>query len=184
MALTTVERVRAYLGTTDEQNASLDAVMATIIASADKWFEEQTGRALASAARTESQVYRGRGCIIIPRYYPVTAVSTVTIDGAAVTAAGSWSGSGWFLVNDQIHLRGTEVEQGSLVALAYTAGFVTVPEDLAQAATELVALKLQERKHIGSQTQNMSGFSVTWLPAIVPQTVRDVVESYRVPGVA
>jgi len=183
VALTTVDRVKAYMGSR-EPIPDLDNLIATLLASADKWFEEQTGRAMASAARTESMVYRGRGSLIIPSYFPVTAVASVAVDGTPVDPASTWSGTGWYLVEDLIHLRGLTIEQGSLVELAYTAGFVTPPEDLAQAATELVALKLNERKHVGTQTQNMAGYSVTWLPAIVPQAVRDVVEHYRVPGVA
>ena len=184
MALTTPANVRLGMGLQDSQNADDDTYLAQLISSVTTEFEVYTGRALASAVRTESQVYRGRGCIIIPRYYPVTAVSTVTIDGTAVTAAGSWSGSGWFLVNDQIHLRGTEVEQGSLVELVYTAGYATVPADLERAAVEAVILKFRERGHVGASSMNAAGMSVSFLPSMMPNTVRQVLESYRVPAVA
>lgn len=184
MSLTTVERVKAYLRLRDDQSAELDGIVETLIASVDAWFENATVRALASAARTESFVYQGREDRILPRYYPITAVSSVKVDGVTISPASSWaSGSGWYLVGDAIWMLGSEVDEGCLVELAYTAGYATVPEDLAQAATELVAIKFSERKHVGSQTQNLSGYSVTWLPAIVPQTVKDVVDHYRVPVV-
>lgn len=184
MALTTPANVRLGMGLQDSQNADDDTYLAQLIASVTTEFEVYTGRALASAARTESQVYRGRGLIITPRYYPVTDVTSVTIDGTAVAAAGSWAGTGWYLLNDQIHLRGTEVENGSLVALAYTAGYETVPSDLERAAVESVILKFKERGHVGASSMNAAGMSVSFLPSMMPNTVRQVLDAYRVPAVA
>lgn len=184
MAITTIARVRRVLTLEASQSADDDALLTELINAVTERFERETGRALASAARTEKQVYRGRGKLIIPSYYPVTAVATVTVDGTAVAAAASWTGTGWYLANDQIHLRGTTVEQGSLVELAYTAGYTSVPQDLEQAACDLIALKFRERPFIGTSSVNAAGYSISILPTVLPRDVQAVLESYRVPGVA
>lgn len=99
---------------------------------------------------------------IFTRLRPVINVSSVTINGVAVQAAGAWPGSGYYISDDQrsIKLRNVNLApgQGSYptygrqqpafgfvrgqgnVLLQYWAGYTNVPTDLEMASRKMVAL--------------------------------------------
>lgn len=174
--LTTLANVKGYLGL--GENTAQDAVLARLIAAESDWFRRQIGRYIESGEHTETVIHDGTDCII-PRQTPVTAVAELVADGVTVPESSSREVAGWYLVDGMIWLRGWYVPDRSVVDLTYTAGYSPIPADIEQAVIEMVALRFQERHHVGTANLNQAGISVTFLPAIVPQSVRDVIEGYR-----
>lgn len=177
--LTSVQQVRGYLGLLGEQNAEMEALLARLVTTATEWFNQETDRVLVRATHTERQIHEGDGRVIIPKQYPVATVTSVTVNDTAIPAATTTTASGWYLVGDLVYLRDYVLDEDDIIDLVYAAGFESIPADLQQAATELVAIKFNERKTLGQSSVSMSGMSMTVLPAFVPRTVQDVVKHYR-----
>jgi uncharacterized phiE125 gp8 family phage protein len=178
--LATLADLRTYLGKSAADTAD-DVLLARILAAVSAWFERQTGRKLALAAYTE--ILDGDGqAVIVPREYPVTEVTAVTVGTFEVPQATASTSSGWFLRDGVIRLRGYTASHGvGNVSIAYTAGFEFVPDDIQQAVRELAALKYRERPHVGTASQSVAGQSMSYLPSIIPASVQSVVDSYKRP---
>lgn len=71
---------------------------------------------------------------------PITVVASLSIDGVTIQPAASALAFGFLFSETQVLLRGYRFCRGvQNVALAYTAGFATIPSDLRRAACEAVA---------------------------------------------
>lgn len=78
----------------------------------------------------------GSDRVLLPNT-PISAVSSLTIDGVAITAASSPTAYGYVFDDLAVYLRGYSFCRGvQNVAIAYTAGFATIPADLVQACVE------------------------------------------------
>lgn len=74
--------------------------------------------------------------ILLPNT-PITAVSSLSVDGVAIPPAANATGSGFVFSQTTVMLRGYDFCRGvQNIALAYTAGFTTVPQDLQRACKE------------------------------------------------
>jgi hypothetical protein len=94
------------------------------------------------AAQSYSVAFNGNGMArrMLPDY-PVTAVASVTVDGISIPQANTPTASGFLFDDRGVYLRGYTFSRGvQNVAISYTAGYATVPEDIEEACLELVAL--------------------------------------------
>jgi hypothetical protein len=142
-----------------------------------------------------SEVRDGNDALfILPRNYPLTSVSAVTVDGVSIPAATSTIGSGYVFDARKIMLRGGSSAFYSLgpyssqyqyrftrgfqnVQLVYQAGFATVPLDLQEAAIEGFGYIYRGRTHIGEDSNSANAqvtisFSKAMLPASVVATLQ------------
>lgn len=68
---------------------------------------------------------------------PITAVASVSIDGVSVPPAPTVTSSGFVFSDTQVLLRGYRFCRGvQNAAIAYTAGFATIPADIVRACCE------------------------------------------------
>lgn len=98
-----------------------------------------------------SETYSGNGASrLFLRNWPVTGITALTINGVAITASTAWNTPGYTFDKTSLILRpGTLAFPNTVpgiftkgianVQVSYTAGFATIPADLAQAAIEIAA---------------------------------------------
>lgn len=159
-ALCALADVKTYLGI---QNTNQDAVITTLITNASAMIESYCNRTFASAAYTETRNGTG-GFRMYAAQAPITAVSSVTVDGTPIPAAPAPSngslGYGYVFDADLIYIRpggypGTFTKGIQNVMLAYTAGFATIPADVNQACVELIADKLAKQARIDKKSETL-----------------------------
>lgn len=177
--LTTLAALKLYLGIAEDvtdQDERLTAVLSATEQSVEKWL----GRKLLSAARTEYFSGSGRPLLILNQR-PVTAVSGVWVDQGgygghgqdAFAEATRWTlGTDWFPRS----LAQAEDNPGMLEAICgvwpcgsqnikvtYTAGYVTIPDDLANAIITIAGeamLVIARGGKVGSETLGQYSWSL------------------------
>jgi hypothetical protein len=172
--------VRAWLQTGQQPYPSTDdALLARLITAASGLITAWLNRPIVSADWQETRDAVG-GDTFVFAVQPVTAVLLVVANGVAIppvpplafAGAGSavasagqpptpeplpWS-SGYLFTPTAITIRGYWVPRRKIsVLLQYTAGFQTVPFDIAQACIELVCRKYRERTRIGERSKSLGG---------------------------
>jgi hypothetical protein len=163
-----------------------DTLGAQLVTAASRFLLQLMNRdSILATARTET--FKGfGGCDFVPRNTPVISITSVQV-GSTVIAAGAdimTNQSGFYLVNerdvDVVKLLGYEFLVGSWCKVVYQAGFATVPEDIAQACKELVALRYRDRKHIGLLSENiMNGAGTMYDVRDMSPFTKSVIEQYK-----
>lgn len=188
--LTTLEAVKRYLkldrAVPPPENPFLhDAELTRLIAAVSKKVRTDAGRALdvPAAARTEHHDGDG-GTVLILDEYPVASVASVVVDGGTpIPVRPTPTDAGYVLADPaigKIVLVGYAFTRGvQNVAVTYSAGWATVPEDLEQAVIELVALAFTDEDHVGQSYRNVGGEVVDFRGGAQLAHAREVVNSYR-----
>jgi hypothetical protein len=115
---------------------------------------------------------------------PVTAVTSVTVDGVAIPARTVIGGTGWVFSAGGVDLVGYSFTAGiQNVVFVYTAG-ETVPADLEQAVIEHAALRYRDRDRVGLASQCGGVESVSYSNAGTLAYIEGVIDAYRVLVVA
>lgn len=173
--LCTVAEVKAYLG---EASASVDAILQALVSAFSEWVRAYTERDLTTSAYAYAGDGWGGQSLYLPEA-PVSAVTSVTVDGRAIPQRLSAGGSGWYRVGQVVHLEGYAFSRGrGNVEIAYQAGYAVVPEVVRQATVQVVALRHKERAHLGVTSQGMQGESISFLTSEVPEDVRTILDTY------
>lgn len=181
--LTTLAVVKGYLPGLDPVDTQFDDLLARLISAVSAQFTGEVGRDLSSASATE--VYDGHGGKrLTPNRWPITAVSSLTVDGEAIAARASVTGTGYVIDNGtSIVLAGYRFTEGTQnVSLTYTAGYTTMPSDVEQAVVKMVALQFKDKDRIGQGSRSVSGESVSYADAPVLAYWRSVVDAYTAPN--
>lgn len=118
---------------------------------------------------------------LLPHFYPIISVASVSVDGAAISQATTAVMAGFLFDARRVLLRGWRFCRGvQNVALSYTAGYASVPLDLRQAAIEAFALSYRQRVHIGEKSNSMNGqVTVSFDMADVPPRSLAIFTQYR-----
>lgn len=171
--LTTLANVKQYLnlGT----NTSADALLGRLISAASSWVRSYLNRDITQQAYTDTLDGTGTQRMIVAQY-PVTALTSVTVDGQDVTANVISDGRRLLKLKDGY---GVFTEGTGNVVVNYTAGYATTPYDIEQAVIEIVALRFREKDRVGTSTVNTRGESVTFNVTDVPASVRTLLNNYR-----
>jgi hypothetical protein len=180
--LAAIEDLKTVLGPTLGGGAYQDDDLTRVIQAASAEFSNQTDRNLAKHDVVEVRLTgpcKTQTPFLVPEEYPVISVSDVQIDGTSITAAVLPDDTGWRLVNGVIYFTGVWWTPGTLYQLTYSAGYDTIPNDIQQAVLEMCCLKLTDRNHWGKQSVAMGGTSVSFLPSLLPQSVKGVINNYR-----
>lgn len=150
------------------------------------WIEKKTGRRLKSRTYT-NEITSGWGKSHLMMYeWPVMAVSGV--DFILNVAPTSWeSQSLTELLIDSYDLRTVRFRDRVFpkgtdnVRLTYTAGYVTVPEDLKQLALELVTQKhrIKDRQMAGVTAATFQGQTVSYFTGNMLRETEFIFDAYR-----
>jgi uncharacterized phiE125 gp8 family phage protein len=137
--LVTLADLKAYLGISESGH---DAVLGGLIDAASEAIERACGRAFAQAERTEYHDGRGSAWLVL-KERPIASIADLRDDldrefgAASAIVADDYT----FYPEEGIVrlLTGTFQDGSRNVRVRYTAGYQTVPEDLAQACLMLAA---------------------------------------------
>jgi uncharacterized phiE125 gp8 family phage protein len=158
-----------------------DTLLSSLITAASAWVENYINRSLLSASYSEEAIGRGENGFVF-RNYPVTAVSSLMVDGVTVPQAINPTDSGWRLVNSyMLRLNGWRFTPGSVVQISYTAGYASItalPAEVSQAVIEIVALRYKERSWIGHKSKGLHADQVAYTNADVPDDVKKTLNQY------
>jgi uncharacterized phiE125 gp8 family phage protein len=174
--LTTLASFKTYAGvavTTD------DVVISSLITAYSAYVQQWMNRNILT--QTYSETYNGRDHIaqMLPQW-PVTAVSAVTIDGVSIPARTSATGAGYFTDGEAVILASYSFAKGRAnVTISYTAGYATVPAELAQAVNELVNLRYKLRDKQEWSSKSLAGETVSLVTKDMPDSVRSTLNMWR-----
>lgn len=174
--LTTLDAVKTFAGVT---SPTTDAVLAQLITGASAFIRTWINRDITAAAYAITRSGRGEAALLLPEY-PVTAVSSVQVDGQPIPAAGSFQDNGYRFDDTQIVLTGFRFSRGAAnVTIHFTAGFDTVPADIALACAELVTLKFRTRDKLEVSSKTLAGETVSFTQRDMPAAVATVLRQYQ-----
>lgn len=181
--LTNLADVKAWLSIATG-DTTYDAMLGRLITSCSGFMQAWMNNPIIQASYTE--FYNGNGKTAqFLRNGPVTAVAAVTINGVTVPLApaltpGASQGTGFSFDDLQVYLTGWEFCRGYRnVQVTYTAGYATVPFELAQGCIEVVADKFQKRTRIGQVSKTLNGEVVAFSLKDVPAEVLTIMQQYR-----
>jgi hypothetical protein len=181
--LTTLEHLTGYLAI--GQSVDEQALVERLISGASNYFRQRTGRDIQAPPKNyPNEKHSGDGNFgLYTRETPVTAVSSIVVDGETIPQAIDPGDEGWILVDAEtgrIELVGYLFEVGvANVALSYTAGYSSIPPDVEQAVIEIVAWKYRERDRLGQVARTTDGMVVQFTTAAESIGVKQVLDNYR-----
>jgi len=186
--LTTLSDVRAWLQTGQQPYPSTDdALLSRLVTAASGLVVTWLNRPIVQ--QDWQEVRDGPGSFTGEVSFtfgvqPVTAVLLVVVDGVTIPADPTGYGpgfvaappgqiapnfvtqtsyfTGYVFTPTALTIRGYRVpRKKACVLLQYTAGFASVPSDIAQATIELVCRKYRERTRIGERAKSLGGGETT-----------------------
>lgn len=174
--LTTLKKVKAWLGV----NAGTeDELLQQLLSSASTFMQSKMNRTIMTASYSETRDGLGSDALMLANY-PVTAVSSLQVNGRAILASPGYGQAGYLFNDTQIILATDVFTQGRRnVTVSYTAGFSACPADIEESVIEMVGFKYRERDRIGHKSKSIQGEMVTFITDDMPASVLAVVNSYK-----
>ncbi len=181
--LTTLADVTAWLQTGQNPFPSVDdALLTRLITAASQFIQTWLQRQIAVSDWIEIRDGNG-GQRLAFANFPVRAVISLSIDGLAIPSAPASGGfgGGYVFSPTELALRGYVFSRRAQnVVVTYTAGYASVPPDIAQACIELVCQRYRERTRIGEVSKAlMSGETVTFSQKDMSDDVKTLLAQYR-----
>jgi len=181
-ALTTLALVRQQLGKLPADTSD-DTYLDTLILGASARIQRHIGRLIVESTITAETHSGGGRSQLVPRHWPVSLVSEVRVEGAAVASSTyRLEGSVLYRVaaSDAYSLDVWPCGFGN-VELDYTAGYAALPPDLVRAATIQAAYDYQKRgTRIAERGQVIdAGGSATYLTGPWAPGVLDMLSPWR-----
>ena len=166
--LTTLTAFKSWGGITVTSD---DALLSAAITSLSAAIKSYINRDIISAAYTD--VLNGQGGnALITTQAPITAVSSLVIDGRTIVASTTPLQSGYRVAAHAIYLVGAVFTRGvQNVSVDYTAGYAVVPGDIVQALNEWLNVIYKERDRVGYLSKSLAGETVTFDAKAMPARV-------------
>jgi hypothetical protein len=176
--LTTPANLKDWLNLTTD---GADVLLARLITAVSAFIQGPEGIGYQVASQSYALVLDGHGSdVLVLGRPPLTAVTSLTIDGTVIPLAATTTASGYRFSSSAVWLQGYAFTRGrGNVALTCTRGYAATPADLEQAALELIALRFKERDHIGQDSASMQGQNVTFSTRDMPASVKTVLQGYK-----
>lgn len=175
--LTTLASIEQYLGlqSGNEDEALLSALITALSAAAGTY----CSREFTSQAVTETR--DGRGERRMPFLQnPATAVSSLVIDGQTIPAGDPFQTPGYYFTSTMLMLTRYCFCRGlGNVTISYTAGYATIPADLAQAINEWVALRYREIGHLDKSSEGLPNMTTAYLVKDMRPSTQLVLDRYK-----
>jgi hypothetical protein len=187
--LTTKADVKTFfniVNTTDD--ALLDRLVSAVSAYITQWLSHS----LLTTGYTEK--YDGHGGKVLTLLnYPVTAVTSVTVNGQSIPASPNGVAPGFVFSRFAIYLIGSwpVMTQNNMqqaydfargfqnISVTYTAGFATTPLDVAQACIEMIGVKYKERTRVGEVSKSIAGEVVAFSQKDMSDNVKTILLQYK-----
>lgn len=176
--LTSLANVKQWLNLTVGTD---DALLTRLIGAASDYIQTWLNRTLASAAYTENRDGPG-GTRLMFANYPVTIVTSVSIDGTVIPPSTGPLVPGWVANSTSVQLRGSYRFSDGIqnCVVAYTAGYATTPAEVEQACIELVARRYKkDRVAIGVSSKQLAGETITFSEKDFSDAIRETLIQYK-----
>ena len=175
--LTNLADLEAWLGLASGNDD--EPLLARLITAASAFIETWCDRQFA--AQTYTEVRDGTGAVRMAfAQTPVTAVTSVAIDGHAIPPGDAVSTPGYYFTAAMLMLNGHAFARGyGNVQLSYTAGFAATPADIEQACIELAAMRYRELGRIGVASKSVAGESTSFVIKDMPPSVATILAPWR-----
>lgn len=165
-----------------ESNVASDTKLTRMIQAYSAWFLQQVNRGnFMSATYTETR--NGSGSReMVTRYYPVTSVQGVSIDGSVINPIVNFGDSGFQTDGLTIQLAGRAYFTKGIgnVQLQYTAGYDDVPEDVVEAIINQIVYIYKRRNTFDVNSQAAQGMVTTsFSNREFAPGVQSIINSYR-----
>lgn len=174
--LTTVAAVKAYAGVVASTD---DALIGSLVSAYSAYVQQWLNRNILTDIYTRSFNGFNNAAQMLPQW-PVQSVQSVTVDGVAIPARVVFTDNGYITDGMSVILQGYSFSKGRAnVQIAWTAGYATVPLELAQAVNELVTLryKLRDKQEWSSKT--LAGETVSLVTKDMPDSVKTILNNWR-----
>lgn len=173
-ALATLADLKSYLSIA---NTNADTELTRLLNASSALAEQLLCRNVFAGDRTERRHGNGRDMIQL-RDAPILSVSSLTVSGSAVALSDGTS-PGYLFADNALYLIGLCFTRGRYnVVVTYSAGYASIPPDLAHAVIEIAAQAYKERDWIGHQSKSLGGETVAFLRSAVPESARAVIATY------
>ncbi|MBI2560299.1 MAG: phage gp6-like head-tail connector protein [Planctomycetes bacterium] len=172
--LTTVVNVKAYLGVTGSAD---DSLIENLIDRVTEFVQRYCNRKFIRS--TYDEYYDGNGTVyLFLSSYPIVSVELLEIDAIAKASAdyAIYADAG------MIRLKDGKFSEGVLnVHVTYTAGYASIPKDLEQACTEIVAMKYYNRgtEKFGVTVRNFGEGGAVSYASTLPSEIKDVLDLFK-----
>lgn len=178
--LTTVADVIGYINFAQTPSIDEQALIQRLVTAASDFIQTHLNRAFNSASYTEYRNGTG-GVTLVFSDYPVTAVSSVTIDGQVVALSADRIAPGYVFSDSVLYLvGGLKFTKGiQNVKVVYTAGYAEIPFDIAQVTIDLVGRKYKERKRIGLVSENIGQQTITYAKTDLTDEFKSLLRQYQ-----
>lgn len=174
--LTTLADLKAYAQITGTAD---DAVLQSMITAYSAAARSFCNRDFTSQDYSITRDGRGTTMMQLPQF-PVTAVSSVIVDGRPIAAQSAFGLPGYRFTDTAVILDGFCFTRGfGNVHVAFTAGYASVPADVAEAVNEWIALRYKERDRIGFASKVLAGETVTFITKAMPDSVKMALSQLR-----
>lgn len=183
--LVTLDQVKTALALETDDD---DAFLSTAISQASAMVSDHVDRVLMAESVRETFDLPRPASSLLPARFPIVSVSSITVDGEALLPAEyEFDGAGGFIFHMEAGER-IRWPRGRTI-VEYQGGFVTVPDGLRAAATEIVRTLYHGRESDPSVRSLSLGagldmaYTAGWGPAQALASVSSLLAPFRVPGV-
>jgi hypothetical protein len=182
--LTTVADFAAVLSISPVTDAQSD-LFQRLITAASMFLQTQLGRFFASQAYSENRNGTGTHMLMFANY-PVTAVSAVSINGQAISAAtpGDAGSAGYLFDETTLYLIGYRFWRGvQNISFSYTAGYATTPYDVEQYCIELAGRKMKQYakggERLGVSSTIIAAQNINYEKSDLTDTFKSLLRQYQ-----
>jgi hypothetical protein len=175
--LTDLATVKGWLSMT---GTSDDGLLASLITACSAAIQSYLNRNFAQQAYTELRNGTGTSRMVVANY-PLVSVQSVLVNGQAVQqSSDGFTQYGWTFDDRGLTMIGDVWARGTRnVQIIYTAGYASVPLDIAQTCAEWVAFCYRERDRIGHASKSVQGETTAYITAAMPQRVQLMLSQYK-----
>jgi hypothetical protein len=173
--LTTVAAVKAFGNITTSAD---DSLLAALVGRASDIIRGYCARDITQGAYVET-IDGGGSSAWMATQWPVTAVSSVTVNGNAIPASTGPTTGGYAFSPDKVVLRGYRFDRGALnVTIAYTAGMAIVPDEIEHVAilTALDAYRGRERDGAIRSESEPGVYSASYAPMSINDAGKQILD--------
>lgn len=169
--------VKTYLGYT---TTTSDALFSRLITACSAQIEAWCGRVFASAPYIDIQDGDGSDYLIL-KNRPIISIQSVTLDGDPISASPDGISAGYTFDSTTLYYIGGWFCRGRRnVNVSYTAGFATVPPDIAQAAIALVGFQYNKSRRLDVKSETLAQQTQSFDLSGIPDVVKQVISQYKV----
>ena len=174
--LTTVANVKSWLNISA---ATDDALIQRLVSSASDFIQAWLNRLIPIQSYTDT--FDGKDTARASFFaYPVTAVTSVMVDGVNISPSSGPTSPGYVFSKTQIYLIGYRFTNGvQNCSVTYTAGFATTPNEIEQACIELVGLRYRNKDRIGLNSKGANGETTSFSQVDLSGSVTDTLNQYK-----